>query len=73
MSSIWTTTDRDNVKAAILALATGARSVTLNDKSVTRESLSQLKALLKEIDADLKLHDTASGGFTNKVTFARPV
>ena len=76
MAAIWTTTDRDNVKAAIMALATGSRtaSITLADKSVTytNTDMDKLKSLLAMIVADIEANATV-GGFTNKIKFARPV
>jgi len=76
MAAIWTTTDRDNVKAAIMALATGSRaaSITLADKSVTytNTDMDKLKTLLGMIVADIEANATV-GGFTNKIKFVRPV
>ena len=76
MAAIWTTTDRDNVKAAILALATGSRtaSVSLGDKSIqyTNADIAKLEALLSWIVADIEMGSTA-GGFANKVKFGNPL
>ena len=53
----WTTADRDAVKAAIVALATGSRTVTvaLADRTVTYQSadLAALREVLAMIEADL--------------------
>lgn len=53
----WTTADRDAVKAAIVALATGARtvSVTLADRTVTYQQadLEELRQILAMIEADI--------------------
>lgn len=63
--AIYTTTDRDNVKAAIIELAIGKRVVSTNVGSQQREfhqtSLPALKALLVEIDADLASASEISG------------
>lgn len=64
--SIWTTTDRDNVKEAILALATGSRVVSTEVGGKTREfhrtNLPELKAFLTEIVSDIEADSELSGG-----------
>ena len=72
MSSIWTEQDQTDVKAAIMSLATGARSVTLaNGQVITKENLPALRELLAEIQSALRLDAAAgsAGGFVNKVVF----
>ena len=53
----WTTTDRDAIKAAILALATGARTATVafGDRTVSYQpaQLPELTKLLNVIEAEL--------------------
>jgi hypothetical protein len=53
----WTTADRDAVKAAIVALATGARTVTVTvaDRTVSYQAadLTALREVLAMIEADL--------------------
>lgn len=54
MAAIFTTADRDAVKAAIITAATtGFASVSIAGQSVQTYSLEQLRALLTEICADL--------------------
>jgi hypothetical protein len=63
--AIYTTTDRDNVKAAIIDLATGKRVVSTEVGGKARDfhqtNLPALRALLAEISADLAA-DTAISG-----------
>ena len=63
--SIYTTTDRDNVKDAIINLATGKRVVTTEVGGKPRDfhqtSLNALKMLLVEIIADLEVASESSG------------
>jgi len=60
----YTTTDRDNVKDAIIELATGKRVVSVDVGGKTRDfhqtNLPALRNLLAEIVADLAA-DSASG------------
>lgn len=69
--SIYTTTDRDNVKQAIIDLATGKRVVQTElggkQREFHRTSIDTLKRLLSDIQADL-----ATGGCFNKVEFNDP-
>lgn len=52
--AIFTTTDRDNVKAAIVTAAvSGFASVTIAGETVASKSLSELMKLLEVIQADL--------------------
>ena len=63
--AIWTTTDRDNVKTAIISLATGSRVVSTDLGGKEREfhstSLNALRLLLVEINADLETASESSG------------
>lgn len=56
--AIYTTTDRDAVKAALIKLATGQQAVTVSfrDRTVTYQAtqIGEVRALLAEIIADLK-------------------
>jgi hypothetical protein len=60
--SIWTETDRDNIKDAILSLTTGKRVVQTDIGGKQREfgqaSLPAMRALLADIVADI---ETAAG------------
>lgn len=52
--AVFTTADRDAVKAAIITAATtGIASVTVGGQTVTKMTLDQLLALLERINADL--------------------
>lgn len=57
LMSIYTTTDRDNVKGAIIDLATGKRvshtEVGGKPREWNQTSLPALRALLVDIEADL--------------------
>lgn len=60
----WTVDDRDRIKAAVLALATGERVVTVNysgppARSVTYYAgdLPSLRSLLAEAEADVAAAD----------------
>lgn len=70
--AIYTTTDRDNVKAAIVDLALGKRVVQTDIGGKTREfhpsSLAALRALLVEIIADLAGDTEIQGGRRLSVT-----
>ena len=70
--SIYTTTDRDNVKSAIIDLATGKRVTQTDIGGKTREfhpsSLPALRALLVEIIADLEAASEIQGGRRLSVT-----
>lgn len=75
--SIYTTTDRDNVKQAIIDLATGSRVVRTEVGGKTREfhpvNLDRLRALLSDIQSDLSGSGTGgSGGIFNRVQFNDP-
>jgi len=63
--SIYTTTDRTNVKEAIIDLATGKRVTQTEIGGKTREfhatSLPALRALLEEINAELDADSEISG------------
>jgi len=63
--SIYTTTDRDNVKDAIIELATGKRVVQATVGGKTREfhstNIKAMRALLEEIQADLASASEISG------------
>ncbi len=67
----WTTQNLTDLEAAILALATGAKSYAINGRSVTRENLQELRDLRKEMQTELGQRsvvargiydDTRSGG-----------
>ncbi len=62
---LYTREDLENVKAAVMALATGERVVKYSFKGRTMEKgqadLPQLRTLLSEIQSDLK---TSQGGRT---------
>jgi hypothetical protein len=70
--SIWTTTDRDNVKDAIISLSTGKRVVQTDIGGKQREfgtaSLPALRSLLAEILADIESVSEISGGRRVSVT-----
>ena len=52
--AVFTTTDRDNVKAALMTAAVeGVASVTVGNQLIQTFTLEQLKKLLNEIVADL--------------------
>lgn len=52
--AIFTTTDRDNVKAAMVALAVdGFASVTIGGQTTTVKSLDELRRLFDMIQQDL--------------------
>ena len=52
--AIFTTTDRDAVKAAMVRLATdGIATVTIGGQTVTVKSLDELNKMLQVINSDL--------------------
>lgn len=52
--ALFTTTDRDNVKTAMVQLAVdGIATVTVGGQTVTVKDLGQLQQLLAAINADL--------------------
>lgn len=52
--AVFTTTDRDNVKAALVTAATdGFASVTVGGQTVTKKTVDELLKLLAVINADL--------------------
>lgn len=52
--AIFTTTDRDAVKAAMVRLATdGVATVTIGGETVTVKSLDELNRMLQLINSDL--------------------
>lgn len=54
LMAIFTTADRDNVKAAIVeAAVSGFASVTVNGQTVQAKSLTELQRLLEVIQQDL--------------------
>jgi tRNA A37 methylthiotransferase MiaB len=60
--AIFTTTDRDNVKAALITAATeGVASVSVAGQSVQAYNLDQLRKLLEYILADLATENTHGG------------
>lgn len=60
--AIWTTTDRDNVQAAIRTAAiSGYASVTIAGETVQAQPLEKLRALLAEIQADLAGEQSLGG------------
>lgn len=63
--AIYTTTDRDNVKSAIVDLATGKRVVSVDVGGKQRDfhqtNLPALRSLLAEIVADLAADSAISG------------
>lgn len=55
MAGIWTTQDLADVRAALKGLALNpASSYTVAGRSVTHRDLGQLRALLKDIEQDLR-------------------
>lgn len=65
--AIFTTTDRDNVKTALITAATtGFASVSVAGQSVQTYALDQLRSLLKEIQNDL-----ASGTPSGSLRFTK--
>jgi hypothetical protein len=70
--AIYTTTDRDNVKSAIIDLATGKRVVSTDVGGKSREfhqsNLAALRALLTEIIADLAADDEIVAGRRSSTT-----
>lgn len=70
--AIYTTTDRDNVKAAIIDLATGKRVTSTEIGGKPRDfhqsSLAALRALLVEIQADIDADSEIQGGRRLSVT-----
>jgi hypothetical protein len=57
----WTQTDIDNVRAAILEIAVrGVASLTINGRQIQYSSIDQLRALLREMEADV-IADTNGG------------
>lgn len=70
--SIYTTTDRDNVKEAIINLASGKRVVSTEVGGKEREyhqtSLNALKVLLVDIVADIAAASESSGSRRSKTT-----
>lgn len=75
--SIYTTTDRDNVKDAIIDLATNKRVVSIEVGGKTRDfhqtNLGALRALLVEINADLEADSEISGGRRVHTTVASDI
>lgn len=62
MAAIFTTADRDAIKAAIVTAAVeGIASVSIAGQSVTTYSLDQLRKLLAEVQQDLAA-DVSHGG-----------
>lgn len=60
--AVFTTADRDAVKSALITAATtGFASVSISGHAVQSFTLDQLRALLKEIQADLA-GSSATGG-----------
>lgn len=52
--ALFTTTDRDNVKTAMVQLAVdGIATVTVGNQTVTVKDIGQLQKLLATINADL--------------------
>ncbi len=49
----WTQTQLTELEAAIVALATGAQSYTVNGRSVTRAALPELRSLRQEMRAEV--------------------
>lgn len=65
--AVFTTADRDAVKAALITAATtGFASVSVAGQAVTSYNLDQLRSLLKEIQSDL-----ASGTPSNALRFTK--
>jgi hypothetical protein len=60
--AIFTTTDRDNVKAAMVTLAvSGFATVTVGGQTVTVKALDELRRMLDMINADLASDQTHFG------------
>jgi len=61
--ALFTTTDRDNVKTALIMAATeGVASVAISGQSVQTYSLDQLTKLLAVIQADIAGDNTSGNG-----------
>ena len=60
--ALWTTADRDTIKAAILtAIVEGVASVSIGGQSVQTYSLDQLRKMLEMIQADLATSGNSMG------------
>lgn len=60
--ALFTTTDRDNVKAAMVTLVTdGIATVTVGGQTVTVKTIDDAERLLKMINADLASDQTHFG------------
>ena len=60
--ALFTTTDRDSVKAAMVAFAvSGFASVTVGGQTVAVKSLDELRKILEMINADLASEQTHFG------------
>ena len=70
--AIYTTTDRDNVKDAIIALATGKRVVSTEvggkERTFHESSLNALRNLLVDIVADVEIASESSGSRRSRTT-----
>lgn len=64
----WTQTQIDALRAAI---ASGKRTVTYGDKSVTYQSLEEMIALLRLMESEVAASGGASGGRSTLVAFSR--
>lgn len=68
--AVFTTTDRDNVKSALITAATaGVASVSVAGQQVQTYTLDQLRMLLNTIQADLAADNANSlGGMRMRLT-----
>jgi hypothetical protein len=61
--ALFTTTDRDNIKAALVeAAVNGFASVSIDGNSVQSYSLEQLKSLLQMVIDDIAGDEVSHGG-----------
>lgn len=61
--ALFTTTDRDNIKTALVTAAVnGVASVSVGGQEVQTYSLEQLKSLLAMVLDDLSSDDVSHGG-----------
>lgn len=67
----WTTEERDQLKAAVLALATGARVVTVNYSGPPARSVTYGAASLDDLRKLLAEAEAAVGSSSNQRTTVR--
>ena len=66
----FTSANLDTLDAAILALATGAKSYTIDGRSVTRQDLAELRKARDWIAS--KVSEGQTGGAVNYASFGDP-